>query len=927
MRVVGVGILTSSARSARSATLREFSMPLKPDTLVGPYQILGPLGAGGMGEVYKAQDTRLDRIVAIKVLPEHIASSSQAKQRFEREARAIAALKHPRICVLYDVGQHDGIDFLVMEFLEGETLAQRLEDGPLPFEEAMRIALEIADGLDNAHRSGFIHRDLKPGNVMLTPQGTKLLDFGLAKPGGNGVSIRPDAPTRELSVTGAGVILGTLQYMAPEQIEGHEADARTDIFAFGAVLYEMLTGRRAFEGKSQPSLMSAILSSTPPAPSAMAPRVPTAVDHVIERCLAKDPADRWHSVRDVLMELKWAGDPAKRAQPPGSARTLRVPILISAAVLVALVAAALFSYRPADRPAAASEKRFEIPVTGMASPFYISLSPDGQRVAYIAATAGGKTAIWVRPLNSLDAQMLPGTEGASPPDWSPDSRFIVFSADGKVKKKEIAGGPPQVLADLNADTLGRFTRSTWGRDGTIVFGVNDGRGLRKVSENGGAITEVTTLDRALEQTAHNTPWFLPDGRHFLYTAWSSKPENREVFIGSIDSKTSVPLLKAQSKAVYVEPGFILFLRDRVLMARPFDADRLQFTGDAAPVAEEVAYNSAFGQASFYPSNEGTLLYYRSSSDTLPSGSRQMFWINRSGETSGPLGGAAPVGANAPTVRLSPDGKRVAFHESSGGNVDVSIFDIERNLTSRLTANAAQDSFPVWSPGGEAIVFYSLRSAIGLYEKPSNGAVAERLLLESGTTVSMFPRDWSSDGKTIIFERRTGSAEAGAQIDIWALPLEGERKPVPYLATTDFSENQPALSPNGRWIAYVSNEDRATPQVIVRPFPDPSEGKWQISTSGGTYPRWRRDGRELYYLDRERRIVAVSVTGDAKFEPGKVTPLFTTPIPFPTTLSADIPYDVTPDGQRFLISASLAQSPAPTTTPVTVILNWPSVLKR
>jgi hypothetical protein len=454
-----------------------------------------------------------------------------------------------------------------------------------------------------------------------------------------------------------------------------------------------------------------------------------------------------------------------------------------------------------------------------------------------------------------------------------------------------------------------------------------GHGLRQVSDLGGEVTEVTTLDRTLGQTAHNTPWFLPDGRHFLYTAWSAKPENRAVYIGSIDTKTSTLLMKAQSKAVYVEPGFILFLRDRVLMARPFDADRLQFTGDAVPVAEQVAYNSSFGQSAFYPSGEGTLIYYRSSSDTLPSGSRQMFWVDRTGKSSGPLGGATPVGANAPTLRLSPDGKRVAFHESSGGNVDVSIFDIDRNLGARLTTDPSQDSFPAWSPDGERVIFFSIRSPIGIYEKPSNGAIAERILSESGQGTAMLPRDWSIDGKQILYETRGVSAEGSAQSDIWVLPLDGERKPAPYHAVPTYSESQPVLSPNGRWIAYVSNEGGPIPQVIVQPFPDASKGKWQISTAGGTYPRWRRDGRELYYLDRDRRMIAVSVTTDAKFEPGASTPLFTTPIPFPIAMGADIPYDVTADGQRFLISASLAQSPTQTTTPITVILNWPSVLKR
>jgi eukaryotic-like serine/threonine-protein kinase len=454
-------------------------MSLQSDTRLGPYQILGPVGAGGMGEVYKARDTRLDRIVAIKVLPQHISKNIQAKQRFEREARTIAALKHPHICTLYDVGQQDGIDFLVLEYLEGTTLAHRLNKGPLPLDEGLRIALEISDALDKAHRSGIVHRDLKPGNIMLTAEGPKLLDFGLAKPAndGPGSPIASEVPTGDLPLTGAGVILGTLQYMSPEQIEGQEADARSDIFAFGAMLYEMITGRRAFEGKSQPSLMSAILSSNPEAPSGIIAGLPSTLDHVIERCLAKDPADRWHSARDLWMELKWVAEPAKQARHGGAAArpSRTAPILIGALSIVSVAAIALFLYFRSAQPAPpVADTRFEIPVLGMASPFYISISPDGRRVSYVAATPNGRSALWVRPLNSLDAQMLPGTEGASPPDWSPDSRFIVFSADGKVKKMEIAGGPPTTLADLRTDLQGRFTRSTWSRDGTIIFGVNDG---------------------------------------------------------------------------------------------------------------------------------------------------------------------------------------------------------------------------------------------------------------------------------------------------------------------------------------------------------------------------------------------------------------------------------------------------------------------
>jgi serine/threonine protein kinase len=885
-----------------------------------------------MGEVYKAMDTRLNRTVAIKILPEHISQNPEAKQRLDREAKAIAALKHPNICVLFDVGQQDGIDFLVMEHLDGTTLAQRLSHGALPLAEAMKVASEIVDALDKAHKLGVVHRDLKPGNIMLTSNGTKLLDFGLAKVGTErpAAQAAPSAaPTGEAPLTRDGVILGTLQYMAPEQVEGQEADARTDIFALGAVLYEMVTGRRAFQGKSQPSLIASILSTNPPSATSLTHGIPPALDHVIERCLAKEPSDRWQSARDVWMELKWVTDSSKHSERVPVVEKRRRKWLIPAAVsiaILAMAAASLLYFRRAPVEPVAAEKRFQIPVVGLASPYYISISPDGRRVAYNAATSSGRTAIWVRPIDSLDAKMLPGTEGASPPDWSPDGSFVVFAVDGKVKKMNVAEGGPQTLADLGVDVQGRFTRSAWSPNGTIIFAVNDGKGLRRVFDSGGDVVEVTTLDRSLEQSAHSTPWFLPDGRHFLFTAWSAKPENRALYVGSIDSKDVTRLMASESKGVYVKQGFILFLRDRALMARPFDPTRLEFTGEAVRLAEAVAYNPTFGQSAFYPSNEGSLIYYQSTSDVLPSGSRQSFWTDRSGKTSDPLKSTL-LGGTAMSPRLSPNGKFVAFHEGLGGSTDIFVYDIERDLRTRLTTDPGADAFPVWSPNNERIVFASSRNATrggrdAIYEKPANGAVAENVLatVEASNFVT---RDWSPDGKLLIVEMTTGSAALGDR-RIWTVPVDGERKPVQYLNTQAM---QPALSPNGKWMAYVSNESGSTSQVIVQPFPDPSKGKWQVSSTGGLYPRWKRDGRELYYLDRDRRIVAVSVTAGETFELGKSTPLFTTAIPFSLGVAPDIPYDVTADGQRFLITASLAQAPGQNTTLINVILNWPSILKR
>jgi Tol biopolymer transport system component len=453
--------------------------------------------------------------------------------------------------------------------------------------------------------------------------------------------------------------------------------------------------------------------------------------------------------------------------------------------------------------------------------------------------------------------------------------------------------------------------------------VNDGRGLRRISALGGEAVEITELDRSLGETAHSTPWFLPDGRHFLYTAWSQKPENRAIYVASLDSKSRTRLMTAEGKAIYSRPGYLLFLRERTLMARPFDADRLQFTGDAVPLAEEVGYNPGLGQSAFYVSTQGTLIYYRSrGSVTTFAAGQQLFSMDRTGKPD-------PLGDAVLSLRISPDGKQVAF--GSAGPSDVWIYDIERNLRTRLTTDAAFDGFPIWSPDGARLVFASDRGNEGtgtgvtaLYEKPSNGSLLERLVLRSEAGMRVVPRDWSSDGQYIVFEK---SKTPGANPrDLWVLPLSGDRKPVPYL-TTAFDESQPALSPNGRWLAYVSNES-GTDQIVVQPFPDPAGGKWQISTSGGVSPRWKRDGRELYYLDRDRRMVAVAVTTDGKFELGRAVSLFETPLLFPPPgLATNIPFDVTADGQRFLMSGPLGLAALTNATPITVVVNWGAALKK
>jgi Tol biopolymer transport system component len=547
-------------------------------------------------------------------------------------------------------------------------------------------------------------------------------------------------------------------------------------------------------------------------------------------------------------------------------------------------------------------------------------------VAYIAPSETGVAMLWVRPLNSLDTLMLPGTNGAQTPGWSADGRFIVFivPAERKLKKIDVAGEAVQTLVDLR----GGFSRSTSNREGIILFGNTIG-GIRRVSASGGEAPAITELDASLGEVGHNTPWFLPDGRHFLYTAWSTQPENRAIYVGSLDSKSRKRLMTAESKALYAPPGFILFLRAQTLMARRFDADRLEFTGDAVPVAENVAYNPQLGQSAFYASEEGTLIYRKGSVVERP-GTRQWVWMDRAGNRSGTID--LPLTANI-DVRLSPDGTRVAYFDGGSeafllgsGSGDVWLHDLDRNLNTRLTTDAAPDGFPVWSPDGTRVVFSSRRgnAATALYEKPSNAAVPEQIVLQPESGAVVFARDWSLDGRFVVFEKSSSLSSTGRpRQELWMLPMSGERKPSPYLATA-FDEVQPALSPDGRWLAYVSNDTR-TNQVVVQPFPDPSSGKWPISADGGVYPRWRRDGRELYYLDPQGRIVAVAVGAEGGFTVGKPTPLFQTGLPSSSS-SPPVPYDVSADGQRFLIA--VAQNPLPPTTnatPITVVLNWQSAL--
>jgi eukaryotic-like serine/threonine-protein kinase len=810
---------------------------------------------------------------------------------------------------------------LVMEYLEGETLTQRLQRGALPLEQVLQFAIEIADALDKAHRKGITHRDLKPGNIMLTKSGTKLLDFGLAKLEQEAAPATPESqlPTMKSAITGEGTILGTLQYMAPEQVEGKEVDARTDIFSFGAVVYEMTTGKRAFEGKTQASLIAKILEIDPPPISSLQPMTPPALDRVVKKCLAKEPEKRWQASSDVCDELKWiaeggsqAGMPAavvaSRKSPLGDAR---LAWLAAAAFFVAALALGYSAYfkRPPEQTRAV---RFTLSppdkwslagtgavTTGATAP--VKISPDGQQIAFVAISAEGKSLLWVRSLDTLTAQSLAGTEGASAPFWSPDSRSLGFFAGGKLKKIDMSGGPPITLCDAPDNRGG-----TWNRDGVIVFAPTNTSALQKVSASGGMPTPATVLGQG--ELGHIRPSFLPDGRHILYsTIAPGRGLGGPIYLASLDSAERKLLFNATSaNAVYTQ-GYLLFLRETTLIAQPFDARRLVLTGDAFPIAERIRTSVSTQPYGYFSASENGALVYQTGAETANS---QLLWFDRMGKQIGALGDPAAYRS----AEFSPDGKRasVSILEEAGKGEDIWLYDVARGLRTRFTFGPA-NYFAVWSPDGSRIVFASRRKgSIDLYQKPSSGAGSEEVLLEDN--LDKYPDSWSPDGRFVLFES-LGSSRSS---ELFVLPLTGDRKPFPLLPT-QFGEADGRISPDGRWVAYRSNESGRN-EIYVAPFPGPG-GKWQISTAGGYSPRWRHDGSEIFYLTPDNRLMAASVNSKgAGIEVGAVKPLFATRIVF----AGSYQYDVSADGQRFLIDTSPEQA---TSSPITVVLNWTAGLKK
>jgi serine/threonine protein kinase len=888
-------------------------MPIAPGTKFGPYEIISPLGAGGMGEVYRARDTRLDRTVAVKILPKEFSADPLLKQRFEREAKTISSLNHPHICVLHDVGSQDGVDYLVMECVEGETLAKRLEKNPLPLDQVLKFGAQIADALDKAHRSGVVHRDLKPGNIMITPTGAKLLDFGLAKPASpvvSGATLTAQLPTSP--VTEQGTIVGTFQYMSPEQVEGRDLDGRSDIFSLGAVLYEMLTGQRAFEGKTQLSVASAILEREPAPINTIKPLAPSSLDRVIRRCLAKDPEQRWQTARDVSIELQWIAESGLQsgATPPGrettgnSARWMMAGLLLAAAA--ALTLGILYVRKPLTdlrvtrsyiKPMANSSFIFSGTAAGFA------LSPDGRLLAYIASTPDGKSVLWLRPLDSLQAQPLAGTEGGAYPFWSPDSKFIGFFAGGKLKKIEASGGPPFPICDAS-DGRG----ASWNQQGDILFAPAVNTNIYRVSAAGGVPVPVTTLDPSKSETTHRWPYFLPDGRHFFYFTGSvfapRETTTNSIMLGSLDSKESKFLLHSHANAIYAS-DHLLFLRQSTLMAQPFDTKSLELTGDAVPVADPVQEGRSVAKGIFSASDDGLLAYIEGASGA----DRQLEWFDRGGTQIGAIAGTDAYAG----VRISRDGTRIAYYLDSAG-YDIWSYDIARSVKTVLTFGSGSGQgnlYPVWSPDDRRIIYTSYRNGkYGLYLKASDGSGTEQSLLEAVDRIR-FPTDWSPDGKFLTYIE--GALGGWA---IWMLPLEGD--PKPYLFhKSQFAEREAAFSPDGKWVAYCSNES-GDYKVYVVPFPAPG-GKWQVSPAGGCGPRWRGDGKEIFYISLDNKMMATQVKASvSSFEVGATNALFAT-----RPYGVFGRFDVSADGQRFLIPFEAGQPSAA----ITLVVNWPVDLKK
>jgi eukaryotic-like serine/threonine-protein kinase len=895
-------------------------MTISSGTRLSHYEIISPLGAGGMGEVYQATDTRLNRKVAIKILPASFATDQDRLRRFEQEARATSALNHPNILTVYDIGTHEAAPFIVAELLEGEELRDQLNHGALAPRQAIDYAQQIAVGLAAAHGQGITHRDLKPENLFITTDGrVKILDFGLAKlRPQRGESSGSEVLTQK-AITDAGTVMGTVGYMSPEQVRGQDADHRSDIFSFGVILYEMLSGKRTFNGDSAVEVMNSILKEDPPELSATNAKISAGLDKIVRRCLEKKPVMRFHSAHDLGFALSTltagSGSRLETATALPEVTDTRVGLLGNArlawitAGLLLLIALALGSVAYL-KPAPVLARAYRLSALPPEKAMLMSgqaptISPDGSRLAFVAVDETGRTLLYVRALDSLTAQPLAGTDGAAWPFWSPDGHSIGFFAGGKLKRIEAAGGQLATLADAPVGRGG-----SWNRDGVIIFTPTPPSSLYRVSAAGGEATAMVTVDAPHGEFPRMFPQFLPDGRHYLYfSAGGQRPGTRIVGVGSLDSQEKKQILNADYAAIYAPPGYLLFRREATLMAQRFDADKLELSGDPFPVADQVGFDGTSFQTLASASENGVLAF-----QSLGAGNTQLVWVDRGGKQLGIVG---PPGDYS-GLSLSSDDGRLAFQQTDPdtGNVDIWVTELTGNTSSRFTFDPVVEFGPVWSPDGSRIAFSSLREGFpNVFQKVSSGAGEDEQMFK--TPVPTIPSDWSRDGRFLI----CGAVGLKTRWDLWILSLLGERKWEIFLETPN-NEQRATFAPSGRWIAYESDES-GKKEVYVRSFPA-SGAKWQVSAGGGSQPRFTHDGKELFYLSADRKMMAVQVNTDgASFESSAPRALFETHILLKEDRTGN-QYAVASDGQRFLINSTIAATVA---YPISVVVNWSAEVKK
>jgi serine/threonine protein kinase len=871
-------------------------LALTVGTRIGPFLVKSNLGEGGMGIVFRALDTKLHRDVALKLLPEHLADDPERLSRFQREAQVLASLNHPNIAQIHGLEESDNARCIVMELVEGETLQERLKRGSVPVNEALQIAKQICEGLEAAHEKGIIHRDLKPANIKLTTDGAvKVLDFGLARmreAEGAGTNLA-NSPTLMSAASTPGMIMGTAAYMSPEQAKGRPVDRRTDIFAFGAVLYEMLTGRATFEGDDVTEILGRVVTAEPDW-SRMPAETPPAIHRILRRSLKKDQRQRLGDIRDARLEIEDTLNAPPQSAPfvAPPTRNSRLAWIVAAITTLALASLAILHF--GERPVAeVPEMRVEITTPPTQGPLEFALSPDGRYIVMVAS-GDGPQRLWLRALDKTDAQPMVGTEGADYPFWSPDSRSIGFTATGKLKRIDIAGGPPQTLANTSPPRGG-----AWSSDGTILFTAVLGP-LSRIPASGGEPVAATRLDPP-RTVQHVFPRFLPDGRHFTYYALGS-PEAAGIYLGSLDGGEPKRLAAADSTGAYLAPSMIAFVRQTTLMVQRLDVKRGELAGDPVRLADPVGSNGVVGFGGFSISADGRVAYR--SGGVL----RQLKWYDRTGKVLGVAGQPDPATLLYP--QLSPDGAYAALTRVVQNNNDLWLMDLIRGGLTRFTFDPAIDISALWSPDGMRIVFSSTRKGpFNLYVKSASGAGTEELLLE--TPNNKWVQDWSRDGRFLLY----GEADPKTGRDLYALPMTGnDRKPIE-VVKTPFEELNGQFSPDGRWLAYETSESGRF-EIVVQPFPVPN-GKWQVSTNGGIQPRWRADGKELYFVAPDSQLMAASITAaGATFSAGTPVPLF--PVMLPPGLGANNQqYAVSRDG-RFLINQPVETS---NTAPITLLLNW------